>query len=62
MSLKVPLSSLRVFEAAGRRRSFQGAATELGLTPSAVSHAIRKMEEALGVVLFERDGRGVRLG
>jgi LysR family glycine cleavage system transcriptional activator len=61
MSLKVPLSSLRVFEAAGRRRSFQGAATELGLTPSAVSHAIRKMEEALGVVLFERDGRGVRL-
>lgn len=61
MSLKVPLSSLRVFEAAARRRSFQAAAKELSLTPSAVSHAVRKMEEALGVVLFERDGRGVRL-
>ena len=61
MVLKVPLSTLRVFEAAARRRSFQAAATELDLTPSAVSHAVRKMEESLGVVLFERVGRGVSL-
>lgn len=61
MALKVPLSTLRVFEAAARRRSFQAAATELNLTPSAISHAVRKMEEALGVVLFERNGRSVRL-
>jgi LysR family transcriptional regulator, glycine cleavage system transcriptional activator len=61
MVLKVPLSTLRVFEAAARRRSFQAAATELNLTPSAVSHAVRKMEESLGVVLFERVGRGVSL-
>src|SRR5215210_7723476 len=61
MTLKVPLSTLRVFEAAARRQSFHAAATELNLTPSAVSHAIRKMEESLGVVLFERVGRGVSL-
>jgi LysR family transcriptional regulator, glycine cleavage system transcriptional activator len=61
MTLKVPLSTLRVFEAAARRQSFHAAASELNLTPSAVSHAIRKMEESLGVVLFERVGRGVSL-
>lgn len=61
MNLKVPLASLRVFEAAARHRSFQAAATELNLTPSAVSHAVRKIEESLGVVLFERTGRSVRL-
>ena len=61
MTLNVPLSTLRVFEAAARRRSFQAAATELSLSPSAVSHAIRKMEDSLGVVLFERSGRNVRL-
>lgn len=61
MSLPVPLATLRIFEAAARRQSFHAAATELNLTPSAVSHAIRKMEEAVGVVLFERLGRGVSL-
>jgi LysR family glycine cleavage system transcriptional activator len=61
MPFKVPLTSLRVFEAAARWHSFQAAAMEVNLTPSAVSHAIRKMEEALGVVLFERVGRGVCL-
>ena len=61
MSLKVPIATLRVFEAAARRKSFQAAAAELNLTPSAVSHSIRKMEETLGVVLFERVGRSVCL-
>ena len=61
MTLKVPIAALRVFEAAARRQSFHAAATELNLTPSAVSHAIRKMEETLGVTLFERVGRGVSL-
>src|ERR687883_1470251 len=61
MPFKVPISTLRIFEAAARRQSFHAAATELNLTPSAVSHAVRKMEEALGVVLFERVGRGVSL-
>ena len=46
----MPLSAVRIFEAAARRRSFKAAAGELNLSPSAVSHAIRKMEETLGVV------------
>ena len=33
----------------------------LNLTPSAVSHAIRKLEQVLGIPLFERDTRHVRL-
>ena len=60
-SWKVQIATLRVFEAAARWQSFHAAASELNLTPSAVSHAIRKMEEALGVLLFERVGRGVAL-
>lgn len=59
--MKVSLSLLRAFEAAGRVGSFRGAALELNLSPSAVSHAIRSLEHGLGVVLFERDGRSVRL-
>jgi DNA-binding transcriptional LysR family regulator len=58
---QVPLSILRAFEAAGRTGSFRVAATELGLTPSAVSHAIRKLEQTLGASLFTRDNRTVRL-
>jgi LysR family transcriptional regulator, glycine cleavage system transcriptional activator len=61
MLSKVPVTQLRIFEAAGRRSSLQAAAAELHLTPSAVSHAIRKMEQALGVVLFERSGRNLSL-
>src|ERR671920_1012825 len=53
----VPLSYLRVFEAAGRTGSFRAAAAALNLTPSAVSHAIRKLEQALGLPLFDRDTR-----
>lgn len=55
------LSFLRAFEAAARNGSFQEAATELHLSPSAVSHAIRKLELELGAALFEREGRRVRL-
>ncbi len=55
------LSLLRAFEAAARTGSFQEAAAELHLTPSAVSHAIRKLERTLGAVLFDREGRIVRL-
>ena len=61
MPQDVPLSFLRVFEAAGRTGSFTAAAASLNLTPSAVSHSIRKLEQALGIPLFERDTRNVRL-
>ena len=57
----VPLSILRAFEAAGRTGSFRSAATELGLTPSAVSHAITKLEQTLGASLFARSNRVAQL-
>ncbi len=53
----VPLSMLRAFEAAGRSESFRAAAAEPGLTASAVSHAIRKLEDMLGVRLFQRQAK-----
>src|SRR5215204_6216842 len=59
--MQASLSLLRTFESAGRTGSFRSAALELNLSPSAVSHAIRSLEQSLGVVLFERDGRTVRL-
>ena len=58
---KVSLTSLRAFEAAGRLGSFRSAASELNLTPSAVSHAVLKLEQALGTELFVRDNRQVHL-
>jgi LysR family transcriptional regulator, glycine cleavage system transcriptional activator len=56
-----PLSALRFFEAAARLKSFKGAAAELNVTPSAVSHGIVALEESLGVDLFLRDPRGLSL-
>lgn len=56
-----PLSSLRVFEAAARHGSFRKAAEELNLTASAVSHGIQTLENWLGVELFHREARGLRL-
>jgi LysR family glycine cleavage system transcriptional activator len=56
-----PLSSLRVFEAAARHNSFRKAADELNLTASAVSHGIQTLENWLGVELFSRESRGLRL-
>jgi LysR family transcriptional regulator, glycine cleavage system transcriptional activator len=57
----LPLRGIAVFEAAARSSSFQAAADELNLTPSAVSHQIRLLEDILGVRLFDRIGRGVML-
>lgn len=56
-----PLDALRVFEAAARRLSFAAAAAELHLTASAVSHRIKALETQLGLALFERMTRKVRL-
>ncbi|SHM02127.1 LysR substrate-binding domain-containing protein [Roseibium suaedae] len=53
------LSMLRSFEAAARHGSFKAAADELGLSPSAISHSVRQLEDVLGARLFERAGRGV---
>lgn len=61
MNQSLPLEALRTFVAAARHESFAQAAAQLNLTPSAVSHQMRKLEEALGMALFEREGRSVRL-
>ncbi|ABI78429.1 transcriptional regulator, LysR family [Hyphomonas neptunium ATCC 15444] len=52
----LPLNALRAFEAAARHLSIKAAAGELGVTPSAVSHQLRGLEEALGVDLMRRSG------
>jgi LysR family glycine cleavage system transcriptional activator len=56
-----PLSSLRAFEAAARHGSFKEAAGELAVTPTAVSHQIRTLEEYTGMALFDRQVRKVVL-
>lgn len=57
----VSLSTVKAFESAARHGSFRAAAMELNLSPSAISHAILKLEETLGTSVFERQGRTVRL-
>lgn len=54
-------SALRVFDAAARTGSFKSAAEELSVTPTAVSHQIRRLEEQVGVALFVRKTRKVEL-
>lgn len=56
-----PLTSLRAFEAAARHLSFKRAADELAVTPTAISHQIRQLEDHVGVSLFERRVRRVVL-
>jgi LysR family glycine cleavage system transcriptional activator len=56
-----PLKSIRAFEAAARRGSFNEAAAELFVTPSAISHQIKSLEDYLGVSLFRRARRQVML-
>ncbi|RWL85978.1 MAG: transcriptional regulator GcvA [Mesorhizobium sp.] len=53
--------ALRTFEAAARHLNFTRAADELGLTPAAVSHQIKEIEDQLDLVLFTRTSRSIRL-
>lgn len=62
MDRRLPsLNALLAFEAAARHRSFTRAGRELHVTQSAVSHQVRALEEELGVPLFERRPRALRL-
>ncbi|MCQ4310370.1 LysR substrate-binding domain-containing protein [Pseudomonas stutzeri] len=61
MFANLPLTALRTFESAARLQSFKAAAEELAVTPTAVSHQIKALEGWLGVPLFQRMARGVRL-
>lgn len=55
------LTALQAFERTASHLSFRRAARDLALTPSAISHQIRNLEDHFGVRLFSRDGRTVRL-
>ena len=52
-----PLNALKMFEASARNLSFSGASEELFVTPSAVSHQVKTLENFLGVELFHRSNR-----
>lgn len=56
-----PLPWLRAFEAAARNGNFSSAADELCLTPAAISHQVRSLEEHLGYQLFSRKKRPMEL-
>ena len=56
-----PLTALRAFESAGRHLSFRKAAAELHVTPAAVSHQIKLLEDQVGVQLFHRLPRAIEL-
>ena len=57
----VPLNALRAFEVTARHMSMKEAARELNVTPSAISHRLRLLEEVLGCQLSRRQGSQLRL-
>jgi len=56
-----PLNALRAFETAARHLSFRRAAEELFVTPAAISHQIKGLEDYLGVTLFHRLNKSLLL-
>jgi LysR family transcriptional regulator, glycine cleavage system transcriptional activator len=58
---RTPVNWLRAFDVAARHLSFSAAATELNVTPAAVSQQVRLLEHRLGEQLFVRHARGLRL-
>ncbi len=58
---RLPLASLRVFEAVAANLSFSGAADALNVTPAAVSQQIKALEGYLQLPLFRRNGRRVEI-
>lgn len=61
MNPAISLDTLRVLDAIDRRGSFAGAAGELHRVTSAISYAVQKLEDDLGVLLFDRDGHRAKL-
>lgn len=61
MSLKLSIEALEVIDAIARKGSFAAAAESLFRVPSAVTYTIRKLEDDLGVTLFDRSGHRANL-
>jgi len=61
MFMRITLRQIAVFEAVARTGSIAAAASEIGLSPSAASMSLKDLETHLGVQLFARAGRGMRL-
>jgi LysR family transcriptional regulator, glycine cleavage system transcriptional activator len=56
-----PFAALRAFHAAALHERFRDAAASLGVTESAISHQVRRLEDFLRVALFDRSGSSARL-
>jgi LysR family glycine cleavage system transcriptional activator len=61
MPIQTPIRGLRSFCVASKCLSFKHAASQLFLTPSAVSHQIKQLEKQLGFTLFKRGTRSIEL-
>lgn len=61
MPVLAPIRGLRSFCVAAQCLSFKNAAAQLFLTPSAISHQVKQLEQLLGIVLFERQTRSIEL-
>lgn len=61
LSGRIPLISLVQFIAVAEHLNFRHAAKALGISQSSVSARVKALEDNLGVLLFERHARGVRL-
>ncbi|TLU66736.1 LysR family transcriptional regulator [Thalassotalea litorea] len=61
MAVQTPIRGLRSFCIAAKCLSFKHAAGQLFLTPSAVSHQIKQLEDQLGTDLFKRQTRAIEL-
>jgi len=61
MAIQTPIRGLRSFCIAAKCLSFKHAAAQLFLTPSAVSHQIKQLEQQVGIELFQRQTRAIEL-
>lgn len=59
--VRIELDGLRLLDAIDRRGSFAAAAAERFVVTSSITHAVRRLEDDLGLVLFDRSGRRARL-
>lgn len=59
--MRLPLSTLEVFDTIAREGSLRSAAQALGVKPSTVSHQLKKLENQLGTTLFVRTTRSISL-